>query len=86
VSKPVFALSGKAALGALVAANGALVALRHDDHQIHVAVLTGLASGVRAEQINFLRPKFRHQSLRGSLEQIFEGHFHGLFLSQCRAN
>src|SRR5947209_9343032 len=60
----------KATLGALVAANRALVAARHDDHQINVAVLTGGAPGVRAEQINFLRLKFRHQALSGCLEQI----------------
>src|SRR5260370_9014895 len=50
-------------LRTLVASDGTLVALRQNQHKVHVAVFGGRAPGMRAEQINFLRLKFSFQPL-----------------------
>ena len=72
----------EAFLGALVASNRALVALWQNHHQVHIAVLGGRAPGVRAEQPDLLRLKFRHQPLCGCLEQIGVERFHGFVLAR----
>jgi len=55
--------SAQASLSALHAANGAFIAERHNDHQVHIAVLARRAPGVRAEKPDLLGLKFRFQSL-----------------------
>jgi len=54
--------SAQTSLSALHPADGAFVAGRHNDHQVHIAVFGGRAPGVRAEQPDLLRLKFRFQS------------------------
>ena len=49
--------AAQTSLGALHPADGAFVAGRHNDHQIHVAVFGRRAPGVRAEQPDLLRLK-----------------------------
>src|SRR5580700_2410054 len=46
--------SAQASLSALHAANGAFIAERHNDHQVHIAVLARRAPGVRAEKPDLL--------------------------------
>ena len=65
----------QATLGALVSANGALVAVGHDDHEVNVAVAIGRAPGVRTKQPDLFRLKFRDQPLGGRLNEIFGERF-----------
>ena len=58
-------------------ADGWLIALAHDDHEIHIAVFGGLAPCVRTEQPDLFRLKFRHQPLCGCFKQIGVERFHG---------
>jgi len=53
--------SAQASLGALHPADWAFVAARHNHHQVNIAVFSGCAPGVGAEQPNLLRLKFRFQ-------------------------
>ena len=72
--------SAQTTVRALRAADGLLIAVGNDNEQINVAVVMRRAPGVRAEQPDLLRLKFRHELLRGRLKQIFVERFHGLFL------
>ena len=54
--------AAQTAVRALHPADGAFVAGRHNDHQVHIAVFRGRAPCVRAEQPDLLRLKFRFQS------------------------
>src|SRR2546427_697295 len=68
----------QAFLGALVAANRALVAARHNDHEVNVTVFSGRAPGVRAEQINFFRLKFVFQPFNGFVQKVRLNCLHGV--------
>ena len=49
--------------------DGALAALGHNHHQVHIAIFMGRAPRVRTEQKNLLRLEFGPQQLHGSLQQ-----------------
>ena len=54
--------AAQTSLSALHPADGALVAGGYNDHQVHVAVLSGRAPSVRAGEPDLLRLKFGFQS------------------------
>lgn len=54
--------AAQTSLSALHPPNGAFVAGRHDDHQIHIAIFVGCAPSVRTEKPDLLRLKFGFQS------------------------
>src|SRR5450759_416663 len=55
--------AAQTSLRALHPADGSFVAGRHNDHQVNVAVFIGRAPGVRTEQPDLFRLKFRDQLL-----------------------
>ena len=72
-------------LGALVASNRALVAARHDDHEVNVAVFIGRAPGVRAEQINLFGLKLGLQTFNDIFQKAGLNCFHGVKASMSAA-
>ncbi len=75
----------QAFLGALVASNRALVAARHDDHEVNVAVFIGGAPGVRAEKLNFIGLKLGFQPFKGIFQEAGLNCFHGVKISLAAA-
>ena len=67
---------------ALRAVDGRLVAVRHDNKKVNIAVVMRMAPCVRAEQPDLIRLKFRHQPLRRRLKQTVVERFHGFVLSR----
>lgn len=67
---------------ALRAVDRGLIAVRHNDEQVNVAVIVRIAPGVRTIQPDLLGLKFRHQPLRGCLKQGVVERFHKFFLPQ----
>ena len=76
------AKAAQAAMGALHAAGGPFVALGHNHHQIHVAVLVRRAPGMRAKQPDLLRLELRHQLLRRTVKQVLTQSFHASAIAQ----
>jgi hypothetical protein len=73
--------ASQAVVGALHSFDRSFIALRHDHHQVHVAVIGRRAPGVRAEKPDLFGLKFRHEPLCGRLKQSVVERFHGLFLT-----
>jgi len=73
--------AAQASLSALHAADGAFVAGRHNDHQVHIAVFGGRAPSVRAEEPDLLRLKFRFQSFNRFIQNVRLNCLHGVKIS-----
>lgn len=65
-------------MSALHSPDRRFLTVRHNNHQVHVAVFGGRAPGVRAKKINFLWLKFFLQPFNGFVQKDGLNCFHGL--------
>ena len=70
--------STQTSLSALHPTDGAFIAGGHNDHQVHIAVFSGRAPSVRAEQPDLLRLKFRFQSFNRFFQKAGLNCLHGV--------
>jgi len=69
--------SAQTSLGALHPPDGSFVAARHNDHQVNIAVFSGRAPGVGAEQPDSLRLKFGFQPFNRFFQKSGLNGLHG---------
>lgn len=74
--------SAQATVSALRTADGRLVAVRHDDEKVNVAVVMWIAPSVRAVKPDLFGLKFLHESLGGCFNQVLVQRFHVFLLAK----
>ena len=73
--------SSQTPLGTLHPADGAFVAVAHDDHQVYIAVFGRRSPSVRAEKPDLLRLEFRSQSFDRTLQKAWADFVHSARLT-----